>query len=248
MQLFIANEKPAPLCCLSLWSLFCLWSSLSPSNAWVPHAAFASLMDTVLMARHALPTVAMVNGSYYDLPISGHLLIIDFLCSNIYGCNCEGGCRQPSTRSKNRSVIERSSEYVHDISLFILFMQTLVSFQFFQRRPWIEVCDYKFIRRSEVYYTLSLAISLLLPTRMAMEKWLSASGVTVRRAPLLRMRPMQRWPSPGLSTTLRTSDTSPRIKQPTARLNITWRLKRYLSAICNYIMMWLRINVCSSCP
>ena len=30
-------------------------------------------------------------------------------------------------------------------------MQTLVSFQFFQRRPWIEVCDYKFIRRSEIY-------------------------------------------------------------------------------------------------
>ena len=30
-------------------------------------------------------------------------------------------------------------------------MQILVSFQFFQHRPWIEVCDYKFIRHSEVY-------------------------------------------------------------------------------------------------
>ena len=102
---------------------------------------------------HAMHSLLWIWSMVHTMTLQyqAHLLIIDFLCSNIFGHNCDSGCRCSSTKSKNQSVIERSSEYIQDISLFTLFMQILVSFQFFQHRPWIEVCDYKFIHRSEVY-------------------------------------------------------------------------------------------------
>src|ERR1700735_554124 len=74
----------------------------------------------VSMTNCAHPAVAMASGKCGRFgPI---LHSVKPLYSNIFCCNCDGGCRETKSRSKSRNLFERSLLYVE--SLFATLKRT----------------------------------------------------------------------------------------------------------------------------
>ena len=91
---------------------------LSISSARVMFVAPAQTLNTASITRPVHLTAAMDPGmyQYYNWSISRPMLLTLFT-SNIFGCNCDGGCRKKS-RSENPSLqLKTSSSYVEVLSV-----------------------------------------------------------------------------------------------------------------------------------